>query len=99
MREEHRFENVDASEGLENALNSWPSINAILRFLVDVWALSADMRDRPAGPPPTQTRSYISGPVDELVAAVHTDRRKAGGRARNLFRDRDDNVACDMAMW
>lgn len=84
VREEHRLEKALGSLSFRDVVKSCPSINAILRSLVDGFARKAETSDRPAGPPPMQTTSYISGFVAVDVAVVKRDRRIAGGSASSL---------------
>ena len=84
VRDEHRFEN-SSFPGVRDVVRSCPSIRAILRCWVDGFERRAETRERPAGPPPTQTRSKISGffaTADALDAVDQKLRRTAGGSSR-----------------
>jgi hypothetical protein len=56
VREEHRFEKTSGSFDVL-AVRSCPSMRATLRFLVEGFDRRAEIRERPAGPPPMQTTS------------------------------------------
>ena len=56
VSDEHRFENV-SFPGVREVVRSCPSINATLRSFVKGCERRAETRERPAGPPPTQTTS------------------------------------------
>ena len=85
VSEEHRFEYA-SPVGVFEEDRSCESIRAILRPCVDGCARSAETSESPAGPPPTHTRSYISGPASfagaDAVAVDQKLRRIAGGRSR-----------------
>ena len=87
VRDEHRFEYC-SFPGVREVVRSCPSIRAILRCWVDGLERNAETRERPAGPPPTQTRSKISGFFATAAALDAVDqklRRTAGGSSRNRF--------------
>lgn len=102
VREEHRLEKALGSLSFRDVVRSCPSINAILRSFVDAFARSAETSDNPAGPPPMQTTSYISGFVAVDVAVVKRDRRIAGGSDSSLvtaFREETDAIGEAIAVY
>ena len=83
VREEQRFEYTFSLGGVLGDVRSCESIKAIFSRFVDGSVRIAESRDSPAGPPPMQTRSYISG-LGVVVVVLYRTRRNAGGRRRIL---------------
>ena len=82
MRDEQRFEYTNSLLGAFGEDRSCESIKAIFSRCAEGSERKAERRESPAGPPPMQTRSYISG-LDEDAVVLYNTRRNAGGRCKN----------------